>query len=74
MTEVTAAMSWPASLFLSDWGPWLCIDSDVCVCVCVIQFLFQQLGVIIAIVKHHIKNYLEDIFALIKVGNPSSHQ
>ncbi|KAK7093536.1 serine/threonine-protein kinase mTOR-like isoform X2 [Littorina saxatilis] len=30
------------------------------------EFLFQQLGVIIAIVKHHIKNYLEDIFALIK--------
>ncbi|GFN76929.1 mechanistic target of rapamycin (serine/threonine kinase) [Plakobranchus ocellatus] len=30
------------------------------------EFLFQQLGVIIAIVKQHIKNYLEDIFYLIK--------
>ncbi|XP_048250308.1 serine/threonine-protein kinase mTOR-like isoform X1 [Haliotis rufescens] len=30
------------------------------------EFLFQQLGVIIAIVKQHIKNYLEDIFCLIK--------
>ncbi|KAK0063750.1 serine/threonine-protein kinase mTOR-like isoform X1 [Biomphalaria pfeifferi] len=30
------------------------------------EFLFQQLGVIIAIVKQHIKNYLEDIFNLIK--------
>ena len=41
--------------------------------VCVFQFLFQQLGVIIAIVKHHIKNYLEDIFALIKVSPLSSY-
>ena len=32
------------------------------------QFLFQQLGVIIAIVKQHIRNYLHDIFELIKVG------
>ncbi|KAL5013846.1 hypothetical protein ScPMuIL_008116 [Solemya velum] len=30
------------------------------------EFLFQQLGVIIAIVKQHIKNYLDDIFNLIK--------
>ncbi|XP_041377661.1 serine/threonine-protein kinase mTOR-like isoform X2 [Gigantopelta aegis] len=30
------------------------------------EFLFQQLGVIIAIVKQHIKNYLEDIFILVK--------
>ncbi|XP_064598762.1 serine/threonine-protein kinase mTOR-like [Liolophura sinensis] len=30
------------------------------------EFLFQQLGVIIAIVKQHIRNYLDDIFALIK--------
>ncbi|BFZ23557.1 hypothetical protein BsWGS_26596 [Bradybaena similaris] len=30
------------------------------------EFLFQQLGVIIAIVKQHIKNYLGDIFTLIK--------
>ncbi|XP_076451616.1 serine/threonine-protein kinase mTOR-like isoform X2 [Babylonia areolata] len=30
------------------------------------DFLFQQLGVIISIVKHHIKSYLEDIFELIK--------
>jgi len=31
------------------------------------EFLFQQLGVLIAIVKQHIRNYLDDIFALIKV-------
>lgn len=31
------------------------------------QFLFQQLGVIIAIVKQHIRNYLNDIFTIIKV-------
>lgn len=31
------------------------------------QFLFQQLGVIIAIVKQHIRNYLDDIFTIIKV-------
>ncbi|XP_064642053.1 serine/threonine-protein kinase mTOR-like isoform X1 [Lineus longissimus] len=30
------------------------------------EFLFQQLGVIIAIVKQHIRNYLDDIFELIK--------
>ncbi|KAL3862460.1 hypothetical protein ACJMK2_008424 [Sinanodonta woodiana] len=30
------------------------------------EFLFQQLGVIVAIVKQHIKNYLADIFNLIK--------
>ncbi|ELU01654.1 hypothetical protein CAPTEDRAFT_155489 [Capitella teleta] len=30
------------------------------------EFLFQQLGVIIAIVKQHIRNYLDDIFNLIK--------
>ncbi|KAK3104575.1 hypothetical protein FSP39_005244 [Pinctada imbricata] len=30
------------------------------------DFLFQQLGVIIAIVKQHIRNYLHDIFELIK--------
>ncbi|XP_060066726.1 serine/threonine-protein kinase mTOR-like [Ylistrum balloti] len=30
------------------------------------EFLFQQLGVIIAIVKQHIRNYLDDIFSLIK--------
>ena len=34
------------------------------------QFLFQQLGVIIAIVKQHIRNYLDDIFSLIKVSDP----
>lgn len=31
------------------------------------QYLFQQLGVIVAIVKHHIRNYLDDIFELLKV-------
>ncbi|WAR26259.1 MTOR-like protein [Mya arenaria] len=30
------------------------------------DFLFQQLGLIIAIVKQHIKPYLDDIFSLIK--------
>ena len=33
----------------------------------VLQYLFQQLGVIIAIVKLHIRSYLDDIFELIKV-------
>ena len=32
-----------------------------------LQYLFQQLGVIIAIVKLHIRSYLDDIFELIKV-------
>ena len=32
------------------------------------EFLFQQLGVIIAIVKQHIRNYLDDIFELIRVS------
>nr|QXN57741.1 serine/threonine-protein kinase [Bemisia tabaci] len=30
------------------------------------EFLFQQLGQLIMIVKQHIRNYLDDIFALIK--------
>ncbi|RZF43401.1 hypothetical protein LSTR_LSTR001662 [Laodelphax striatellus] len=30
------------------------------------EFLFQQLAVLIAIVKQHIRNYLDDIFTLIK--------
>jgi len=30
------------------------------------EFLFQQLAVLIAIVKQHIRNYLDDIFILIK--------
>ena len=33
-----------------------------------LQFLFQQLGLIIATVKQHIRNYLDDIFELIKVN------
>lgn len=32
------------------------------------EFLFQQLAVLIAIVKQHIRNYLDDIFKLIKVS------
>ena len=32
------------------------------------QFLFQQLGVIVAIVKQHIRNYLDDIFDIIRVN------
>jgi hypothetical protein len=31
------------------------------------DFLFQQLGMLIAIVKQHIRSYLDDIFTLIKV-------
>lgn len=31
------------------------------------EFLFQQLGVLISIVRHHIKPYLKDIFQLVKV-------
>ena len=39
-----------------------------CSCVAyVLQYLFQQLGVIVAIVKLHIRSYLDDIFELIKV-------
>lgn len=30
------------------------------------DFLFQQLGMLVAIVKQHIRNYLDDIFALIQ--------
>ncbi|KAJ9575042.1 hypothetical protein L9F63_007777, partial [Diploptera punctata] len=30
------------------------------------EYIFQQLAVLIAIVKQHIRNYLDDIFALIK--------
>jgi len=36
--------------------------------VVVVQYLFQQLGVIVAIVKLHIRTYLDDIFELIKVS------
>ena len=31
------------------------------------DFLFQQLATLISIVKQHIRNYLDDIFKLIKV-------
>lgn len=31
------------------------------------QFVLQQLGVLISIVKQHIRNYLDEIFGLIKV-------
>ncbi|XP_077998557.1 serine/threonine-protein kinase mTOR-like [Glandiceps talaboti] len=30
------------------------------------EFMFQQLGIIISIVKQHIRNYLDDIFSIIK--------
>ncbi|PIK33483.1 putative serine/threonine-protein kinase mTOR-like [Apostichopus japonicus] len=33
------------------------------------EFLFQQLGTIISIVKQHIRNYLDDIFDLIRLLN-----
>jgi len=48
--------------FLSVPALMLLIDVVV-----VLQYLFQQLGVIIAIVKLHIRSYLDDIFELIKV-------
>jgi len=32
------------------------------------EYLFQQLGVLINIVGPHIRNYLDDIFLLIKVS------
>lgn len=38
------------------------------------EFLFQQLAILIAIVKQHIRNYLDDIFTLIKVGVIVLHQ
>lgn len=37
------------------------------VCLFLFQFLFQQLGVIIAIIRQYIKNHLDDIFDMIKV-------
>lgn len=38
-----------------------------------LEYLFQQLAILIAIVKQHIRNYLDDIFALIKeFWTPSS--
>lgn len=40
---------------------------NVVIVACVLQYLFQQLGVIVAIVKLHIRSYLDDIFELIKV-------
>ena len=51
---------------------WLLISQLLYTNVFCFQFLFQQLGVIIAIVKQHIKNYLEDIFYLIKVRERSA--
>ncbi|ESO95689.1 hypothetical protein LOTGIDRAFT_214800 [Lottia gigantea] len=37
------------------------------------EYLFQQLGAIISVVKQHIKNYLEDIFTIVKdFWTPSS--
>lgn len=32
------------------------------------EFLLQRLGDLISIVKQHIRNYLDDLFLLIKVG------
>jgi FKBP12-rapamycin complex-associated protein len=32
------------------------------------EYLFQQLGVLINIVGQHVRNYLDDIFLLIKVS------
>lgn len=37
------------------------------------EFLFQQLATLIVIVKQHIRNYLEDIFNLIKVCTQLFH-
>ncbi|CAG8502333.1 8312_t:CDS:10 [Funneliformis caledonium] len=38
-----------------------------------LEFYFQQLGILVSIVKQHIRNYLSDIFALVEsFWNPSS--
>ncbi len=38
-----------------------------------LEFYFQQLGILVSIVKQHIRNYLSDIFALVdSFWNPSS--
>ncbi|RUP43431.1 hypothetical protein BC936DRAFT_137191, partial [Jimgerdemannia flammicorona] len=39
-----------------------------------LEFYFQQLGILVSIVKQHIRNYLNDIFALIEdYWNPTSN-
>ncbi|KAG9294210.1 hypothetical protein G9A89_021569 [Geosiphon pyriformis] len=38
-----------------------------------LEFYFQQLGILVAIVQQHIRNYLQDIFSLVRsYWNPSS--
>src|SRR5438132_5128610 len=39
---------------------------------CMLEFYFQQLGILVSIVQQHIRNYLQDIFALVQsYCNPS---
>jgi FKBP12-rapamycin complex-associated protein len=39
----------------------------------ILEFHFQQLGILVSIVKQHIRNYLDDIFELIQEHwNPAS--
>lgn len=35
----------------------------------VVQFLFQQMGMVVCFVKIHIRPYMDDIFTLIRVSN-----
>jgi FKBP12-rapamycin complex-associated protein len=40
----------------------------------ILEFHFQQLGILVSIVKQHIRNYLEDIFSLIQeYWNPTAN-
>ena len=38
-----------------------------------IQFLFQQLGNIISIIKQHARSYMTEIFTVIRVSGDSTH-
>lgn len=38
-------------------------------CSFVLQFLFQQMGMVVCFVKIHIRPYMDDIFTLIRVSN-----
>ena len=38
-----------------------------------VQFLFQQLGNIISIIKQHARSYMTEIFTVIRVSGVSTH-
>ena len=44
----------------------MCLSCDVFPCL--VQYLFQQLGSIISIIKQHARNYMNDIFVVISVS------